>query len=105
MLDYRESIKVCSKALDMINVKEFLILGQEPYDIMNDIEDYVDKVENETTCQVITYMKQYPEIFGKIPELFNYMTDDEFITYCKERYPEVEWAYEIRERYWVANVQ
>ena len=48
-------------------------------------------------------MKQYPEVFSENAELFNYMTDYEFIEYCKKRYPEVIWASEFIERYWVAN--
>jgi hypothetical protein len=31
------------------------------------------------------------------------MSQDEFMEYCKKRYPEVKWGYEFIERYWVAN--
>lgn len=46
-------------------------------------------------------MKDHPDIFGKPPELFNFMLDYEFLKYCSKKYPEIHWGHENIERYWV----
>lgn len=101
--NYRESIKICEQALDYLDVKKFLRHGCEPNDIMTNLEEYVNAHHEDDAIRAYYFMKQYPEVFSENAELFNYMTDYEFIDYCKKRYPEVIWASEFIERYWVAN--
>jgi len=48
-------------------------------------------------------MYQHINVFGKPPELFNYMTDDEFLEYCQEKYPDIHWGDEFIERHWVTS--
>ena len=100
---YTESIEICEKALDILNIKQFLLIGEEVYDIMHAIEDYIEDGDGEDVWKVEYFMKEYPEVFYNPPELFNYMTEDEFLEYCKKRYPEIHWGYECIERYWVSG--
>ena len=101
---YKETIEITEKALDILDIKKFLIKDKDPHEIMNDIDDYIEDGDGEDVWKVEYFMKEYPEIFGD-PwfSIFNYMDDDEFITYCKKRYPEIHWGHEFIERYWVAT--
>lgn len=103
---YAESIEICEKVLDMIPIQTYLGLGLEPNDIMWDIEcDLHAGIKDGRTLPIYIYMLDYPEIFGDDPpELFNYMTDVEFMTYCQKRFPEIKWGHETIERYWVHGI-
>lgn len=101
--NYTESIEICEKALNLIDIKNFLLHGKDLNEIIQDIENYYEDPLSDCPWEVEYFIKEYPEIFGNPPELFNYMTDDEFLEYCKKRYPEVRWGYEYIERYWVSN--
>ena len=94
---YEDSIKISQQALDLIDIKKFLISGKDISDIKYDIRFYIhiseDKVKN--------FMSQYPDIFGIDLDIFNYIEDDEFISYCRKRYPNIYWGEEIIERHWV----
>lgn len=94
---YKDSINITQQALDLIDIKKFLISGKDISDIKYDIRFYIhiseDKVKN--------FMSQYSDIFGIDLDIFNYIGDDEFISYCKKRYPDIYWGEEIIERYWV----
>ena len=99
---YVESIEICEKALDLLNVRKFLIKDKSPHEIMWDIEEYYNDPMSIGTDEIEYFMKEYPEVFGKDnPEIFNYMTDDEFLNYCEKRFPDIRWGYEYVERYWV----
>lgn len=99
---YAKSIDICEKALDMLDVKKFLIQGKEVRNIMWAIEEYYDNPLSIDTDEIECFMKEYPEVFGENnPEIFNYMTEDEFLNYCRKRYPEIHWNYEFIERHWV----
>ena len=95
---YEDSIKISQQALDLIDIKKFLISGKDISDIKYDIRFYIyiseeDKVKN--------FMLQYSDIFGIDLDIFNYIEDDEFISYCRKRYPDIYWGEEIIERHWV----
>ena len=100
---YEQAIDICEKALDLLDIKEFLISKEEVRNIMIDIEDYLDtrRYFYYDTREIDNFMSNYPEIFGENYEIFNYMTDDEFIDYCKKRYPNIRWGNEVIERHWV----
>jgi hypothetical protein len=97
---YIQSIAITERALDLINVRKFLHKGLEPYTIMRDIEDDMIEYPNEYQ-EVINYMQTCPEVFSNPPEIFSYMTDDEFMRYCESRFPDIQWGHEIIEKYWV----
>lgn len=101
--NYTESIEICEKALDLLNVKQFLKKDAEPHDILWAIEDYINDGNREEVWVIEEFIKKYPQIFGNPPEIFNYIGEDEFIEYCIKRYPEVRWGHEVIERFWVAN--
>ena len=67
------------------------------------IQDYIEDGDGQDVWNVEEYMKQYPSVFDNPPDIFNYMSQDEFMEYCKKRYPEIKWGYEFIERYWVAS--
>lgn len=100
---YKQGINITHQALNLLDIKKFLIRNKEPQDIRWAIEDYIDDGDGEDVWAVEEFMKQYPKIFGNPPEIFNYIGDDEFIEYCCKRYPEIKWGHEIIERFWVAN--
>lgn len=98
---YEDSIKISQQALDLIDIKKFLISGKEICEVIYNIEDYFENSDEEEIQKLKYFMKDYPDIFGKTLELFNYIDDDEFISYCRKRYPDIYWGEEIIERYWV----
>ena len=102
--NYVESIEICEKALDLIDVRKFLIKDKSPHEIMCDIEEYYNSPMSIDTYEIEYFMKEYPEIFGEEnPLIFNYMNDDEFLNYCEKRFPDIRWGFEYVERYWVAE--
>lgn len=108
MKTYKETIEICEQALDFLDIKRFLVLNKDVDAIIDNIEFYL--YENQTVnCnkenlkKLNEFMSEYPEIFGDLGELFNSITDDEFIEYCQKRYPEIHWGHEVIERYWVSS--
>ena len=97
---YEDSIKINKQALDLIDVKKFLISGKDVFDIMYDIRFYISISEDKFN-ELKKFMSQYLDIFGTDLDIFNYIDDNEFITYCKKRYPDIHWGEEIIERHWV----
>lgn len=100
---YLTCLEITEKALDMLDIKKFLQKNIELYDIFWNIKDYIEDGDGQDVWNVEEYMKQYPSVFDNPPDIFNYMSQDEFMEYCKKRYPEIKWGYEFIERYWVAN--
>lgn len=98
---YLTSIEITEKALDILNIKQFLVKDKELNSIMDDIRYYIEIGNEQDAQKVENYLKQYPSIFSNEPDIFNYMADDEFMEYCQKRYPEIHWGYEFIERYWV----
>lgn len=94
-MDYKECIEINEQALNKINIKNFLVQGEDIRSIMKTIEEY--PLDDE----VINFMLNYPDIFGNPPNILDFMLDYEFLNYCKRRYPEINWGYELTERYWV----
>ena len=99
---YEQSIEICEKALDLIDIRKFLVSNIEVEEIMWDISyEYADFL-NKDYDALEDYMRQYPEVFGEeYQEPFNFMTEDEFIKYCKKRYPDIKCGHKIIEKYWV----
>ena len=101
--NYEQAIEITEQALDLLDVKKFLVKNKYLPDIMDDIENYIADCDYEDAQEAEAFMKQHPDIFGEYPDLFNYMGEDEFLDYCQEIYPEKHWGYECIERYWVSN--
>jgi hypothetical protein len=99
--NYEESIMICEIALDMLNIRQFLVKDEDLTDIIEKINQYYNNNPMEDNVDLTKmFMKQYPEIFGENnPQLFNYMTEDEFVCYCQERYPEIKWHSEVVIKY------
>lgn len=98
-MTYREIKEKSYKALDLYpDLKSFLQKDLEAYDIMNNLEEDIENNPNNKE-QLIKYMQEEKNFFNN--DIFNWITEDEFINYCKERFPEITWGYELIERYWV----
>lgn len=95
---YEDSNKISQQALDLIDIKKFLISGKNISDIKYDIRFYIHISEDK---EVKNFMSQYSDIFGIDLDIFNYIEDNEFISYCRKRYPNIYWGEEIIERHWV----
>ena len=95
---YEDSIKISQQALDLIDIKKFLISGKNISDIEYDILFYIHTSENE---EVKNFMLQYSDVFGVDLDIFNHIDNAEFMDYCKKRYPDIYWGNEIIERHWV----
>lgn len=46
-MTYKESIEICEKALDILDLKKFLISGKEVREVINSIEDYLENNDEE----------------------------------------------------------
>ena len=103
-VDYYEAIKICEQALDLINIKDFLIKDKELHEIITNIDDYVALHQNDICKELYNFMEQYKNIFGYKDwplEIFNYMTSDEFMDYCQKRFPDIKWRNEVIEHNYV----
>ena len=103
-ITYKEAIEICEQALDLINIKDFLIKNKELHEITRDISDYINLHKNDTCKEIYNFMKQYKDIFGYKDwplEIFNYMSDNEFMDYCQKKFPDIIWRCEIIEKYMV----
>ena len=98
-MTYHEIKEKTYKALDLYpDLKSFLQKDLEVYDIMNAISDDIE-INPYNKKELIDYMEQEKEFFCY--DIFSWISADEFIDYCKERFPEITWGYELIERYWV----
>lgn len=101
--NYNDSIAICETALDMLPICDYLEIGASINEIMDNIEaDIEARAAEPQMMNLYLYMLDYPEIFyDDPPELFNYMTESEFLMYCQKRFPQIKWGHEIIENYWV----
>ena len=87
---YQESLDLTYEALDLLSIKEYLHKGWKLSDIMENIETYVSS--GMFPIHFYAYMQEHYDFFrGK---LFNQITPYEFLTYCTNRYPDIEWVTE-----------
>lgn len=97
--NYKKIKELNYKALDLYpNLKSFLQKDLEVYDIMNAISNDIE-INSYNKKELIDYMEQEKEFFCY--DIFNWMSADEFIDYCREKFPDIQWGSEIIERYWV----
>lgn len=96
---YEESIRLTEQALDLLDIKQFLRQGREVFDIVSDIEHYLIIESREDLEEFWDYLDLHEDFFKG--EVFNYMTDYEFMEYCRKRYPDIRWQEEIIEKHYV----
>jgi len=46
-------------------------------------------------------MEKYEDFFQG--DIFNWMTEDEFVNYCKTKFPDIKWQSEIVETYTIVS--
>lgn len=99
---YKEILSISYKALDLIpDLKKFFIKSNTIDYIMSDIEDAI-YFHAYAGQPVEKYLEEHKDFFGW--DIFNWLTTEEFLSYCKERFPEIKWGSETIERIWVAEV-
>lgn len=96
---YKESMELTKQALDKLDIKQFLRQGREVFDIVSDIEHYLIIESREYIEEFWDYLDLHEDFFKG--EVFNFMTDYEFMEYCEQRYPDIHWQEEIIEKYYV----
>lgn len=96
---YKESMELTKQALDMLDIKRFLRQGREVFDIVSDIEHYLIIESREDLEEFWDYLDLHEDFFKG--EVFNFMTDYEFMEYCEQRYPDIHWQEEIIEKHYV----
>lgn len=98
-MTYREIKEKTYKALDLHpNLKSFLKKDLEVYEIRDNIIDDIE-INPDNKKELLDYMKKEEDFF--CGDIFNWMTEDEFIAYCKKKFPNIKWESQIIERYWV----
>lgn len=97
---YEKEISLSKQALDIYGkVRNFLDRGAEVDDIMDIIEEDIDTHPKEENKELWDFMNNHKAVFQN--DIFNCMTEYEFIDYCRERYPDINWGQEVVERYWI----
>ena len=96
---YEESMELTKQALDKLDIKRFLRQGREVFDIVSDIEHYLIIESREDLEEFWDYLDLHEDFFKG--EVFNFMTDYEFMEYCEKRYPDIHWQEEIIEKHYV----
>lgn len=96
---YEKSMELTKQALDKLDIKQFLRQGREVFDIVSDIEHYLIIESREDLEEFWDYLDLHEDFFKG--EVFNFMTDYEFMEYCEQRYPDIHWQEEIIEKHYV----
>ena len=99
---YEEILSISYGALDLIpDLKKFFIRSNTIDYIMDDIEDAI-YLHAYAGQPVEKYLEEHQDFFKGM--IFNWLGTDEFLRYCKKRFPEIKWGYEVIERIWVTEV-
>jgi 2-methylisocitrate lyase-like PEP mutase family enzyme len=111
--DWNGAERITKEALDKIDIQAYLVPGVEIIDVIDAIEKqikFIAATENTTNWEdymqdyqnAYNFMKQHTDIFtDSATEIFNCMTDDEFLIYLRNRYPYIRWGCEYIERIYV----
>ena len=80
---WEEELELTYDVLDMIDVRGYVYRGvTDAYEVMRSIEgDYIIGQFPKPICEFIDAHRDYFE-----DNVFNYMSEEEFLTYCKRRY-------------------
>ena len=104
-LTYKELVEISYQALDLYpNLKSFLEKDAS-FDYIQSAIEFDMETNPYNKKELFNFMSQYPEVFSKDLELFNYITDYEFIEYCEKRFPDIIWRCEFIEKYWISEVK
>ena len=100
-ISYDELLKIEYGALDLLPIKDFLKKDVEVQKIRHAIEDAIEIEPHELNPKFWTYMEKYEDFFQG--DIFNWMTEDEFVNYCKTKFPDIKWQSEIVETYTIVS--
>ena len=97
---YTQGLDLSYQALDLFPVKDFLEQDRTLTEVINIINQ--ELMVNANTYQKLwNFLEAYEDHFQG--NIFNYMTDYEFLVYCQKHFPDIKWGHEIVDKYWVAN--
>lgn len=92
---WEEDLALTYDVLDMIDVRGYVYRGvTDAYEIMRSIEgDYITGQLPKQICEFIDAHHDYFEYY-----VFNYMSEDDFLTYCRRRYTNFRYVEDMRYR-------
>ena len=111
--DWNGAERITKEALDKIDIQKYLVPGVEIIDVIGAIQEqirFMAATENTANWGDYTqdyqdaynFMKQHTDVFDDPAiEIFNCMTDSEFLIYLQNRYPYIRWGHEYIERIYV----
>lgn len=92
---WEEELELTYDVLDMIDVRNYVYLGDNNIGTIMSLiqDDYYTRKLPETACVFIDNHSDYFE-----DNVFNYMSETEFLTYCKRRYTNFRYVEDITYR-------
>lgn len=100
-IGYNEILKIEYGALDLYPIKKFLKKDTEIQTIIRAIEDAIETEPHELNPKFWAYMKEYEDFFQN--DIFNWITEYEFVKYCETRFSDIKWQYETVETYTIVS--
>ncbi len=96
--EYKKELEITKQLLDLIDIETYFDKSKDARDIMDAIED--DFVSpNEKFKEAYAFLINHYSTFQGY--VFNVMDTDEFVKYCKNRYPQYLWTTEVIERTYI----
>ena len=92
---WEEELALTYDVLDMIDVRGYVYLGDnDAWTVMRHIQDdYDTRTLPEMIC---AFIDNHPDYFED--DVFNYMSETDFLTYCKRRYAHFNYVENITYR-------
>ena len=100
-MKYNEMIELTEHALDLLNIESFLEEDLELQTIIDNIKYAIDIKSENISQEFWDFLNSHEDFFRG--DIFNWMTDDEFLNYCKYKYPKIRWHTEVIERHWITD--
>ena len=98
---YKEIIEKTYKALDFIDLTKYLKKDLKLNIIMSQIENDCCLYKLPIECH--KYINNNLDFFEN-NDIFNWITDYEFLKYCEEKYPNYKWEETTITYYWIKEV-
>ena len=98
---YKTDLEITKQLLDLIDIEIYLKPEKDIHDIMNSIEWDCYLFENNQEAK--QFFEEHSSVFQDF--IFNVMDHDEFLDYCKKRYPQYLWHTEVIERNYIYGVK
>ena len=92
---WEKELELTYDVLDMIDVRGYVYRGiTDTYEVMRHIQNDYDT--RKLPEMIYTFINNHPDYFQY--DVFNYMSEEEFLTYCKRRYTHFNYVENITYR-------